>query len=128
MYEYLAHVFDTYTECMLCKSPATYTPPFFFSLGILFCIFFSLTISFTTHRASIVTTTKGPRIFPPSINQRAPSCCLWREAAIRAIWLRLRIAQLVARAQTAGTKIWPNQPARPRATTEIIRLPHAPLT
>lgn len=29
MYEYLAHVSYTYTECMLCKSPATYTPPFF---------------------------------------------------------------------------------------------------
>lgn len=42
MYEYLAHVSYTYTECMLCKSPATYTPPFFPVYSIFFFYFLPL--------------------------------------------------------------------------------------
>lgn len=105
-----------------------HTRPRFFQC-IFIIIFFpsNFPSPLTTHRASILTTNKSPGILPPSSNQHARLAVWGREAAIRAIWLRLRIAQLVARAKTAGTKICPNQPARPRATTEIIRLPHPPL-
>lgn len=112
-YRIIAHVLCTstwrlcttvYVDGVHALRITRHTRPRFFQCILFYYDFFSFQFSFTTpHRASLLTTSKSPGIPPPSSNQHARFAVWGREAAIRAIWLRIRIAQLVA--QTAGTKI-----------------------
>ncbi|KAL6894687.1 hypothetical protein GGI43DRAFT_411958 [Trichoderma evansii] len=89
---------------MLCESPATHAPVF--PVYFLYYYFFSPPNLLSPLLTALPSSpTKSPGILPPLRNQHARFALWGRQEAIRAIWLRIRIAQLLAVAQTAGTKI-----------------------